>query len=90
MCIAAIADDRAYCAKSRAILQRTRQRQKGIEKLSRREKEVLDRLAQGIPVQRNCGRPLGEHHTVRMHIKGIYGKLHVHSRGEAVAKYLTK
>jgi DNA-binding CsgD family transcriptional regulator len=27
---------------------------------------------------------------VRMHIKGIYGKLHVHSRGEAVAKYLRK
>ena len=26
--------------------------------------------------------------TVRVHIKGIYGKLHVHSRGEAVAKYL--
>jgi len=25
-----------------------------------------------------------------MHIKGIYGKLHVHSRGEAVAKYLRK
>jgi DNA-binding CsgD family transcriptional regulator len=23
-----------------------------------------------------------------VHIKGIYGKLHVHSRGEAVAKYL--
>ena len=28
--------------------------------------------------------------TVRVHIKGIYGKLHVHSRGEAVAKYLRK
>jgi len=25
--------------------------------------------------------------TVRMHIKGIYGKLQVHSRGEAVSKY---
>jgi len=26
--------------------------------------------------------------TIRVHIKGIYSKLHVHSRGEAVAKYL--
>jgi DNA-binding CsgD family transcriptional regulator len=25
---------------------------------------------------------------VRMHIRGVYGKLQVHSRGEAVAKYL--
>jgi DNA-binding CsgD family transcriptional regulator len=28
--------------------------------------------------------------TARMHIKGIYSKLHVHSSGEAVAKYLPK
>lgn len=61
-----------------------------LEKLSKREREVLDRLAQGIPYK-EIADVLGlSIDTVRMHIKGIYGKLHVHSRGEAVAKYLRK
>jgi len=63
---------------------------KEIEKLSRREKEVLDRLAQGIPYKEIADVLSVSIDTVRMHIKGIYSKLHVHSRGEAVAKYLTK
>lgn len=63
---------------------------KEIEKLSKREKEVLDRLAQGIPYKEIADVLSVSIDTVRMHIKGIYGKLHVHSRGEAVAKYLTK
>jgi DNA-binding NarL/FixJ family response regulator len=61
-----------------------------IEKLSNREREVLDRLAEGIAYKEiadNLGLSID---TVRMHIKGIYSKLHVHSRGEAVAKYLLK
>lgn len=61
-----------------------------IEKLSNREREVLDRLAEGIAYKEiadNMGLSID---TVRMHIKGIYSKLHVHSRGEAVAKYLLK
>lgn len=61
-----------------------------IAKLSKREHEVLDHLAQGIPYK-EIADVLGlSIDTVRMHIKGIYGKLHVHSRGEAVAKYLRK
>ena len=61
-----------------------------IEKLSKREREVLDHLAQGIPYK-EIADVLGlSIDTVRMHIKGIYGKLHVHSRGEAVAHYLRK
>lgn len=61
-----------------------------IEKLSKREREVLDHLAQGIPYK-EIADVLGlSIDTVRMHIKGIYGKLHVHSRGEAVARYLRK
>jgi len=63
---------------------------KEIEKLSKREKEVLDRLAQGIPYKEIADVLSVSIDTVRMHIKGIYSKLHVHSRGEAVAKYLTK
>lgn len=61
-----------------------------LEKLSKREREVLERLAEGI-AYKEIADVLGlSIDTVRMHIKGIYGKLHVHSRGEAVAKYLHK
>lgn len=61
-----------------------------IEKLSKREREVLDRLAEGVSYK-EIADVLGlSIDTVRMHIKGIYSKLHVHSRGEAVAKYLLK
>lgn len=61
-----------------------------IEKLSNREREVLDRLAEGIPYKEIADNLSLSIDTVRMHIKGIYSKLHVHSRGEAVAKYLLK
>jgi DNA-binding CsgD family transcriptional regulator len=61
-----------------------------IEKLSNREREVLDRLAEGIPYKEIADNMSLSIDTVRMHIKGIYSKLHVHSRGEAVAKYLLK
>lgn len=57
-------------------------------KLSKREREVLDHLAQGAPYKEIADVLALSIDTVRMHIKGIYGKLHVHSRGEAVAKYL--
>lgn len=63
---------------------------KEIERLSKREREVLDQLAQGIPYKEIADVLSLSIDTVRMHIKGIYGKLHVHSRGEAVAKYLRK
>jgi DNA-binding NarL/FixJ family response regulator len=61
-----------------------------IDKLTRREREVLERLAQGIPYKEIADVLALSIDTVRMHIKGIYLKLHVHSRGEAVAKYLHK
>lgn len=61
-----------------------------IEKLSKREREVLDRLAQGIAYKEIADVLSLSIDTVRMHVKGIYAKLHVHSRGEAVAKYLHK
>jgi DNA-binding NarL/FixJ family response regulator len=59
-----------------------------VEKLSPREREVLDHLARGIPYKEIASALAVSIDTVRVHIKGIYGKLHVHSRGEAVAKYL--
>lgn len=59
-----------------------------IAKLSKREREVLDQLARG-GAYKEIADALGlSIDTVRMHIKSIYAKLHVHSRGEAVAKYL--
>lgn len=58
-----------------------------IQKLSKREREVLDHLAQGVPYKEIADVLAVSIDTVRIHIKGIYGKLHVHSRGEAVAKY---
>jgi DNA-binding NarL/FixJ family response regulator len=78
---------------ARKVVQYFNQRgdaQKEIEKLSRREREVLDHLAQGMPYKEIADVLTVSIDTVRMHIKGIYGKLHVHSRGEAVAKYLRK
>jgi DNA-binding NarL/FixJ family response regulator len=61
-----------------------------IEKLSKREREVLEHLATGTAYKEIADLMTLSIDTVRMHIKGIYGKLHVHSRGEAVAKYLRK
>jgi DNA-binding CsgD family transcriptional regulator len=63
---------------------------KELEKLSKREREVLDHLSQGIPYKEIADVLQLSIDTVRMHIKGIYAKLHVHSRGEAVAKYLRR
>ena len=50
--------------------------------------EVLEHLARGVPYKEIADVLSVSIDTVRVHIKGIYGKLHVHSRGEAVAKYL--
>ena len=60
-----------------------------LEKLSKREREVLEHLARGVPYKEIASVLVVSIDTVRVHIKGIYGKLHVHSRGEAVAKYLS-
>ena len=59
-----------------------------MERLTNREREVLDHLARGVPYKEIASALTVSIDTIRAHIKGIYGKLHVHSRGEAVAKYL--
>jgi DNA-binding NarL/FixJ family response regulator len=59
-----------------------------MEKLSNREREVLEYLARGSSYKEIAGALSVSIDTVRAHIKGIYGKLHVHSRGEAVARFL--
>jgi DNA-binding NarL/FixJ family response regulator len=58
------------------------------EGLSSREREVLDYLAQGYLIK-EIGEKLGiGFDTVRTYISRIYEKLHVHSRAQAVAKFL--
>ena len=58
------------------------------EGLSAREREVLDYLAQGYLIK-EIGEKLGiGFDTVRTYIRRIYEKLHVHSRAQAVAKFL--
>jgi DNA-binding NarL/FixJ family response regulator len=58
--------------------------------LSHREQEVLTALSQGLAYKQIADRLGVSIHTVRNYIRRIYEKLHVRSRTEAVAKYLTK
>ena len=60
------------------------------EGLSRREKEVLELLAKGAAYKEIAGLLSLSIETVRMNIKHIYTKLHVHSRGQATAKYMRR
>jgi len=56
-------------------------------KLTPREEEILTLLAKGF-VSKEIAATLGvTYETVRDHLKHIYEKLHVHSRGEAVARF---
>jgi DNA-binding NarL/FixJ family response regulator len=76
---------------ARKVVQYFNQRGGGgsdMEKLSNREREVLEHLARGVPYKEIASALAVSIDTVRVHIKGIYGKLHVHSRGEAVARYM--
>lgn len=54
--------------------------------LSDREREILDSLVKGLSYKMIADEHCISIDTVRSHIKNIYDKLHVHSKGEAVAK----
>jgi len=58
--------------------------------LSPREKEVLELLAKGAAYKEIADQLSLSIETVRMNVKHIYTKLHVHSRGEATAKYMRR
>ncbi len=58
--------------------------------LSKREEEVLHHLAQGRLYKEIADQLSISIDTVRKHLNSIYGKLHVHSRTDAVVKYLQK
>jgi DNA-binding NarL/FixJ family response regulator len=58
--------------------------------LSERETQVLEELCNGKNYNHIAEKFFISGHTVRAHIKNIYKKLHVNSRGEAVSKALRK
>lgn len=58
--------------------------------LSKREEEILGLLAKGYRYKEIADALSISFETVRSHLKNIYDKLHVHSRTEAVVKYLRK
>jgi DNA-binding NarL/FixJ family response regulator len=58
------------------------------DKLTAREEEILDCLAKGFVTKEIADKLSVTYDTVRYHLKHIYDKLHVHSRTEAVIKYL--
>ncbi len=60
------------------------------EKLTPREREVLELLARGDAYKQIADKLNVSLETVRMNVKHLYTKLHVHSRGEAVAKLMPR
>ena len=58
--------------------------------LSKREQEILDLLVKGYRYKEIADALSISFETVRSHLKNIYDKMHVHSRTEAVVKYLRR
>jgi len=56
--------------------------------LSAREKEILNLVALGFANKEIGGKLNISYHTVRVHLRRIYERLHVRSRTEALLKYL--
>ena len=62
----------------------------GNSPLSERETQVLEELCNGKSYNSIAEKFFISGHTVRAHIKNIYKKLHVNSRGQAVSEALKK
>ncbi|NNH74986.1 helix-turn-helix transcriptional regulator [Nocardia uniformis] len=58
--------------------------------LTRRELDVIDLIARGLPTGEIAERLYLSPHTVRDHVKAIFDKVGVTSRGELVAKLFTE
>ena len=59
-----------------------------VTRLSEREHEVLTLIVKGFSYAEIAGLLGVSAHTVTTHVRGIYRKLEVHSRGEAVYEAL--
>ena len=62
--------------------------QSDLERLTARERDVLELLAGGCLYKEICDRLGISFSTVRTHLRNIYEKLHVQSRTEAAVKFL--
>lgn len=60
------------------------------QKLSKREREVLDLLSEGLQYKEIGERLNIEPETVRSHVKSICRKMGVRRRVEAIARYIKK
>ena len=58
-----------------------------LEKLSAREREVLELVVRGFSNKEIAARLEITLDAVRWHLKNIYHKLHVHSRTDAALKF---
>lgn len=58
------------------------------KRLSQRETEILELLAKGFANKEIADRLALSVETIRSYLKNVYEKMHVHSRAEAVAKYI--
>ena len=68
--------------------QNGRQPSSDVEKLTKREQEILSLLAKGYLYKEIADQLSISLSTVRAHLHTVYEKLHVHSRTQAVVKYL--
>lgn len=78
---------------ARRIVQRFRKNDAAptnMENLTPREQEVLEQLALGNRYKEISDKLGISLDGIRFHIRGVYNKLHVHSRTEAVLKYLKR
>ena len=62
----------------------------GVSKLTAGERDFLDQLAKGYAYKEIADRMQISIDTVRSYVRTVYEKLHVHSRTEAVVKYLRR
>ncbi len=59
-----------------------------LDQLSKREEEILRLLSKGLRYKEIAAQLNISIETVRTHLQSVYSKLHVHSRTEAVVKFL--
>ncbi|HWE48217.1 MAG TPA: response regulator transcription factor [Bryobacteraceae bacterium] len=81
------------CSVARKVVQFFNQRnirESDLKQLSEREHTVLTKLSEGLSYDEIAEALAISINTVRKHIRGIYEKLQVNSRTEAVAKFLRR
>jgi DNA-binding NarL/FixJ family response regulator len=57
-----------------------------IIQLTQREKEILKQLVEGLSYKEMAENLSLSYHTIHTHLKNIYEKMHVSSKGEAISK----